>query len=125
MSNQSTYAFDNIDDYIDTTAIFAGVNKNIFTKDFRGGEIVNVFGETKLNFTNADMAGVAVLDITQGFGEVKIAVPDDWFIESRTSHIFSTIQDKRTNAGESYNSKKILVLRGVSFFGQVTILNKR
>ena len=101
MNNQA-YSSANIDDYIDTTAIFAGVNKNVFTKNFRGGEIINIFGETKINFFNADLTGVAVLDITQGFGEVKIAVPDDWFVQNQTTHIFSAIEDRRGNPGEAY-----------------------
>jgi len=122
MNNQAAYIFAN-DDYINTSTIFGGVKKNIISKDFRGGRVSNIFGATELDFTHADIAGVAVLDISQGFGEVKIAVPNDWWIESNTSQLFATVEDNRTNTMNAYDSKKILVLRGTSVFGVIEILS--
>lgn len=123
MNNHAAFTFANPDDYINTTAIFGGVQKTILSKDFRGGHIGNLFGSTELNFTHADLAGVAILDISQGFGEVKITVPRDWWIEADTTQIFATVEDKRTDISESYNSTKILVVRGASVFGVVEILS--
>lgn len=123
MSNQAAFTFANPDDYINTTTVFGSVQKTILSKDFRGGHISNLFGSTELNFTHADLAGVAILDISQGFGEVKITVPHDWWIEADTTQIFATVEDKRADISESYNSTKILVLRGASVFGVVEILS--
>jgi predicted membrane protein len=122
MNNQATFVFTN-DDYINTTTVFGGIKKTVISKDFRGGKISNLFGSTELDFTHADLAGVAILDISQGFGEAKITVPQDWWIETDTTQIFATIEDKRTKAMEACNSKKILVLRGTSIFGVVEILS--
>lgn len=122
MNNQAAYIFAN-DDYINTSTIFGGIKKNIISKDFRGGKVSNIFGATELDFTHADIAGVAVLDISQGFGEVKIAVPNDWWIESNTTQLFATVEDNRTNTMNAYDSKKILVLRGTSVFGVIEILS--
>ncbi|MDP9079213.1 MAG: cell wall-active antibiotics response protein [Bacteroidota bacterium] len=122
MNNQAAFIFTN-DDYINTTTIFGGIKKTIISKDFRGGRVSNIFGATELDFTNADIAGVAVLDISQGFGEVKIAVPGDWWIESDTTQVFATVEDRRLNVMNTYDSKKILVLRGTSFFGVVEVLS--
>ncbi|MCR8560008.1 cell wall-active antibiotics response protein [Mucilaginibacter sp. BJC16-A38] len=122
MNNQAAFIFTN-DDYINTTTIFGGIKKTIISKDFRGGRVSNIFGATELDFTNADIAGVAVLDISQCFGEVKIAVPGDWWIESDTTQVFATVEDKRLNVMNTYDSKKILVLRGTSFFGVVEVLS--
>ncbi|MDB5087434.1 MAG: hypothetical protein JWR09_1428 [Mucilaginibacter sp.] len=122
MNNQATFVFTN-DDYINTTTIFGGIKKNIISKDFRGGKFSNIFGATELDFTNADIAGVAVLDLSQCFGEVKIAVPNDWWIETNTTQFFATVEDNRTNTMNAYDSKKILVLRGISVFGVVEILS--
>ena len=124
MNNHSTFNFANPDDYINTTAFFSGIKKTILSKDFRGGIINNLFGETVIDFTHADLTGVAVLDITQGFGEVKIIVPQDWCIETDTTKVLASVEDKRTNTGESYNSSKILVIRGVSVFAAVKVLNR-
>ena len=121
--NNRTFTFANPDDYINTTAVFSGIKKIILSKDFRGGQISNIFGGTEINFTHADIAGVAVLDITQGFGEVKLTVPHDWWIETDTTQLFATVEDKRTHISESYGSNKILVLRGISAFGVVKILS--
>ncbi|MEO6977238.1 MAG: hypothetical protein ABI113_02635, partial [Mucilaginibacter sp.] len=71
MNTHTAYAFANPDDYINTTTVFGGVKKTILSKDFRGGQISQLFGGTELDFTHADLAGVAILDIQQGFGEVK------------------------------------------------------
>jgi predicted membrane protein len=122
MNNQAAFIFAN-DDYINTTAVFGGIKKSIISKDFRGGKINNIFGATELDFTHADLAGVAILDISQGFGEVKIKVPQDWWVEADTTQIFATVEDNRANAMKACNSNKILVLRGISFFGVVEILS--
>lgn len=122
MNNQAAYIFAN-DDYINTTTLFGGIKKTVISKDFRGGKVSNLFGSTELDFTNADLAGVAVLDISQGFGEVKIAVPNDWWIECNTTQLFATVEDNRTNTMNAYDSKKILVLRGTSVFGFIEILS--
>jgi len=122
MNNQAAFIFAN-DDYINSTTIFGAIKKTIISKDFRGGKVSNIFGATELDFTNADIAGVAVLDISQAFGEVKIAVPSDWWIESGTTQFFATVEDRRLNVMNTYDSKKILVLRGTSFFGVVEVLS--
>lgn len=123
MNNHTTSTFANPDDYISTSTVFGEVKKTILSKDFRGGQVSNLFGSTELDFSHADLAGVAILDISQGFGEVKITVPRDWWIETDTTQIFGAIEDERTDLSESYRSSKILVLRGTSAFGVVEILN--
>ena len=123
MNTHSAYAFANPDDYINTTTVFGGVKKTILSKDFRGGQVGQLFGSIELDLTHADLAGVAILDIQQGFGEVKIRVPNDWWIETDTTQVFATVEDKRTHVEESFNSSKILVLRGPSVFGVIEILS--
>jgi len=45
------------DDYLDAVSIFGGVKKMILSKDFKGGEIVNIFGGADIDFTQADIKG--------------------------------------------------------------------
>jgi len=109
------------DDYLDATSVFAGVKKTILSKDFKGGEIVNVFGGAEIDFTQADINGRVVIDITQIFGGTKIIVPSHWQVISDLAAVFAGVDDKRlrkTGAGD-YN--KILVLKGVSIFAGVDI----
>ena len=62
----------NAEDHLDATTIFGGIKKTILSKDFKGGKVSNWFGSTELDFTNADLNGVAILDISQAFGETYI-----------------------------------------------------
>ncbi len=123
MNNQSATFTNNIEDYLDTTIIFGEIKKTIVSKDFRGGKVTNIFGSTVLDFTYADLSGVVVLDISQGFGEVKITVPNDWRVETDFSQFCATVDDKRRDLSQTRNSNKILVLTGTSVFAVVDIVN--
>lgn len=109
------------DDYIDTTSIFGSVNKTILSKDFKGGTVVNVFGGTELNFTQADISGKVYIDIEQIFGGIKLFVPPHWQVTSDIAAIFAGIDDKRRNSTVSLSPDKILVLKGTSVFAGIEI----
>jgi len=120
MNFQST-VIPNTEDHIDVTAVFSEVKKTIISKDFKGGKVNNVFGNTELDFTNADLTGVAILDISQTFGETTITVPGDWRIETNMSHLFAKTDDFRNNVYQTKNSDKVLVINGGSFFANIEI----
>jgi predicted membrane protein len=108
------------DDFLDAVSIFGGVKKTILSKNFKGGEIVNVFGGAELDFTQADIQGRVVIDITQIFGGTKIIVPSNWQVVSDLAAVFASVDDKRINRGVLDNDK-ILVLKGVSIFAGVDV----
>jgi hypothetical protein len=101
-------------DYIDSTIVFGGVKKTIISKDFKGGKINILFGTTELDFTNADIKGLAVLDISQAFGEVKIIAPADWRIETDQALVMATTEDKRKSNLQVAAAGKVLILTGIS-----------
>lgn len=109
------------DDYLDTVSVFGGVKKTILSKNFRGGEIVNIFGGAELDFTQADIQGRVVIDITQIFGGTKIIVPSNWQVVSDLAAVFASVDDKRIKTTASPDSNKLLVLKGVSIFAGVDI----
>ena len=111
------------EDYLDTVTIFGGVKKNIFSKTFRGGELVTIFGGTEINLTQADVPHPIVLDITQIFGGAKLIVPPHWTIKSEDIvSIFGSVEDKRPVMAESnYDAQKVLVLKGTNIFGGIDI----
>jgi len=109
------------DDYLDSVSVFGGVNKTILSKNFRGGEIVNIFGGAELDFTQADINGRVYIDITQVFGGTKIIVPSNWQVVSDLSAVFAGVDDKRIRSTASANNDKILVLKGISIFAGVDI----
>lgn len=109
------------DDYLDTVSVFGGVKKTILSKNFRGGEVVNIFGGAELDFTQADITGRVILDITQIFGGTKIIIPSHWQVVSDIAAVFGSIDDKRIRSTAAINSEKILVLKGVSIFAGIDI----
>jgi len=109
------------DDFLDTVSIFGGVNKTILSKNFRGGDIVNIFGGAELDFTQADISGRVVIDITQIFGATKIIVPSNWQIVTDLAAVFAGVDDKRIKSTASPNNDKILILKGTSIFAGVDI----
>lgn len=109
------------DDFIDSTCIFAGSKKNILSKDFKGGDIVNIFGGTELNLTQADIKGTVVIEITTVFGGTKLIVPSNWEVKSEAVTIFGGLEDKRNMQTIVDNPGKILVLKGTVIFGGIEI----
>lgn len=109
------------EDFIDTTSIFGGTKKIILSKDFKGGDIVNVFGGTELNFTQADIKNIAVLELTTIFGGTKLIIPSHWSVRSEAVTIFGGIEDKRQMPPLNDQPEKVIVLKGTVIFGGIDI----
>jgi hypothetical protein len=123
MTHTAAPIADNPADYVNTTVVFGEIKKTIISKEFKGGMVASLFGATKLDFTNADIKGIVVLDISQALSETKIRVPRDWRVESDQTLLLANIHDKRTFQPESINAGKVLILTGTSIFGVITITN--
>ena len=113
----------NADDSLSTTTIFGDIKRSVLSKDFKGGSVRNVFGNTELDFTQADLTGIAILDISQAFGQVTIAIPIDWRVETEITHIASEMDDDRSYLIRTRKSNKVLVLKGLSVFAAIEIVN--
>jgi len=111
------------DDYIATTALFGEVKKYILSKDFKFGNLTNVFGKTTVDFCNADINGAVVMTCTQLFGEILIKAPATWHIVSEGTNIFAVVDDKRRNPTVSIDRNKVLILRGTGIFGAIKIVD--
>jgi predicted membrane protein len=109
------------DDTLDTVSVFGNVVKAVFSKNFRGGDVVNIFGGTELDLTQADINGRVIIDIVQIFGGSKIIVPSNWQVISDTAAVFAGIDDKRIKAGVVQDPNKILLIKGVSIFAGIDI----
>ncbi len=109
------------DEYLDAVSVFGSVKKVILSKDFRGGDIVNIFGGAELDFTQADINGRVIIDITQIFGGTKLIVPPHWQVVPDIAAVFAGIEDKRLKSTAAPGSEKVLVIKGVSIFAGVDI----
>ncbi|HEY1115345.1 MAG TPA: LiaF domain-containing protein [Chitinophagaceae bacterium] len=109
------------DDFLDSTSVFGGTKKTILSKDFKGGDITNIMGGAEINFTQSDIQGRVVLDVTQIFGGTKIVVPPHWVVKPEMAAIFGGIDDKRTIQSAVIDHNKVLVLKGTSIFVGIEI----
>ncbi|MBS1621177.1 MAG: hypothetical protein JSS80_06020 [Bacteroidetes bacterium] len=109
------------EDLVYATSIFGGTKKNILSKNFKGGEIVNIFGGTELNLSQANIPGEAVIDTTTLFGGTKLIVPSNWTVKSEAAVIFGGIDDKRAVTPVEDGNHKTLTLKGTVIFGGIDI----
>ena len=107
------------EELIDSSSVFGGTKKKIFSKNFKGGEIVNVFGGTEIDLSQSDINGEARLDLTQIFGGTKLIIPANWKLTMKNTAILGGIEDKRPN--QPYDPNKVLILTGISMFGGIEI----
>ena len=65
--NTNAYTADRRD-FIDVTAVFGGVKKNVLSKNFQGGDIVSLMGGSEIDLTQADFTGRITIDPYQSVG---------------------------------------------------------
>lgn len=113
----------NPDDYMESVSIFGGVKKNIISKNFKGGEIVCIFGGSEINLMQSDINGRVVLEVVQVFGGTKLIVPAHWNVVSEEMvAILGGIEDKRPPyVGNTADDTKVLVIKGTSVFAGIDI----
>lgn len=117
---ESTHTYGSTDSNWESVSIFGG-NKSIISKDFKGGEMVTIFGGSELNMTQADINGVVTLEVVQIFGGTKLIVPANWKVQtSEVVSILGGIDDKRP-APTNVDDTKVLNIRGTSVFGGIDI----
>lgn len=109
------------EDQINATSFFSGTKKNIFSKNFKGGNITNIFGGTELHLEQADINGTAVIDTTTIFGGLKLVIPSNWTVKSRAAIVFGGIEDKRAVTPVTDGTEKVLLIKGTVMFGGIDI----
>ena len=106
-------------------ALFGGGRRRIDTKQFRGGDVLAVFGGYNIDLRDAIMVdGKAVIDANAMFGGVDLLIPQNWTIEITGHGIFGAFEDKtmppRINPGDK---PQHLIVTGYAMFGGVTVKN--
>lgn len=109
------------EDHFDITAVFGGVKKKVFSKNFKGGDATCIFGGTEVDLSQADIQGTVVIDVTQLFGGIKLLVPSNWELKSEVTAIMGGVEDKRNAPQTGLTSGKKVILSGFVMFGGVDI----
>lgn len=88
------------DDYVQASAIFGGIEKSIETDDFKGANILCLFGGVELDLRKAKPVETGcTINVTTLFGGTEIFVPEDWNVIVTGTPIFGGVEDK-TKGGE-------------------------
>lgn len=111
------------ENHIKVDSVFGNARKIIFSKNFLGGTMTNIFGSTEINLLQADVQQPIALDVFQLFGSTKIIVPPHWVIHTSVSSILSENDDRRVILSYAVDQKKSLYITGTSIFGSITIKN--
>ena len=109
----------------DSIYVFGGGDRQVNTKDFKGGSLFAMFGGYKVDFRNADIDGdQAVLDASAIFGGGEIRVPETWQVSVHGVGVFGAYEDKtRRFQPDPSKPTKTLVIRGIAMFGGIEIKN--
>ena len=107
-------------DKLSMVAVFAGNKKIVVSKNFKGGEIVSVFGGNEINLMNADFEGSIKLEIVSVLGGTKLIVPSNWQIKTEMVSVFGGFDDKRNQINLTTSNKE-LIIEGVNIFGGIDI----
>ncbi len=109
----------------DAFYVFGGGDRQVNTKDFKGGNLFAVFGGYKVDFAHADMEGdQAVLEANAVFGGGEIRVPENWLVSMQGVGIFGAYEDKtRHFQPDASRPTKTLIIRGVAIFGGIEVKN--
>jgi predicted membrane protein len=110
-------------DFIQVDCIFNSSNRIVHSDNFQGGNISCIFGEIKLDLTNAKLApGINNLKIDAIFGGVTIRVPQDWKVQLNITSVFGGFDDKRYTV-QSANQEGSLIINGSAIFGGGKLIN--
>ncbi|MFT4062728.1 MAG: hypothetical protein QM642_10280 [Edaphocola sp.] len=109
------------DEYVNVNALFGGVERNVFSKEFKGGTISATFGGAEVNFAQADFEGIVAIDVSVAFGSVEIVLPSNWNVRNDVSSVFAGIDDRRTVNPHFAHANKTVVLKGTVIFGSLEL----
>jgi predicted membrane protein len=111
------------DDDLDAFVMFAGINRRLESKEFRGGKATALFGGIELDFYNAKLAGnQATVDLTAMFGGIDVRVPRNWKVVVDSHAILGGVDDKhRTESPDQIEAT--LLIKATAIFGGIDIKN--
>lgn len=106
---------------------FGNLKRRVSSQDFRGGELLSVFGEINIDLRHAQMAPGAMQTVVEAnatFGAINIHVPEYWRVSMRGAGIFGGYEDKtlppRPRPGFE---PPLLIITGAAIFGAVVVNN--
>jgi Domain of unknown function (DUF5668) len=111
-------------DRISMFSIFGGSNRRV-SGEFKGAELVGIFGGGGLDLRDASMpAEAAVVNVTAVFGGFEIRAPETWSVTVKLAGVFGGSDDKTRQPDSRLVPKpKRLMIQGATVFGGCSIRN--
>ena len=109
---------------VSVVSVFGSDDRRISTDRFAGAEVVAVFGDARLDLTEAGLGTrPAILEVTSAFGDAEIRVPREWNVRIDTMSIFGSVRDRRPDHGgvEASDSELDAIITGVALFGDIEL----
>jgi len=105
-------------DFVKTNAIFGGAEHAIASQDFKGGEMMALFGGIEIDLRSAKLSSEGCkIHATALFGGVEIIVPEDWNVVLTGTPIFGGIDNKKYGGSKDESASTIHVNCTVVFGG--------
>jgi hypothetical protein len=116
---------DSMDSQFENLSVFAGVKRRITSKNFRGGNVLAIFGGFQIDLTHADIEGdSAVITANACMGGGEIRVPETWVVDIQGVPILGGFVDETHQIPPTDPAKtKRLVVKGIALMGGVAIKN--
>ncbi|MEE9189843.1 MAG: DUF5668 domain-containing protein [Candidatus Neomarinimicrobiota bacterium] len=109
------------DDFMRASAIFGGNEQRVVSNDFKGGDIMALFGGVELDLRQAKVSSKeCTLNLTALFGGIEILVPPNWDLVVRGTPIFGGIESRESMVDSSEKLNRV-VFRCTVAFGSVEI----
>ncbi len=110
------------DSTVQVTNILSGSDRRVISQEFKGGDVQNILGGTKLDLLEAKLApGDWLLTVSTILGGVEIFVPRDWHIELQPTNMLGGIDDRTRQAPAAGGGK--LVIKASALLGGIDIKN--
>jgi predicted membrane protein len=110
------------DSTVQVSNILSGTDRRISSQEFKGGDVHNILGGTKVDLLEAKLAaGDWLLTVSTILGGVEILVPRDWQIEVHPTNILGGVDDHTRQNPAAGGGK--LIIKASALLGGVDIKN--
>ncbi|WP_027623111.1 LiaI-LiaF-like domain-containing protein [Clostridium lundense] len=117
------------DDTIDYFCVFSALENRNLSKNFRGGNVLTLFGGATIDLRGAEIAPEgAMVDLTTAFGGIDLIVPEHWKVVVTGIPIFGgwsnkTRMEQMPEEQELFSGRPILKIKCIAAFGGIDIKN--
>jgi len=107
---------------VQVTNILSGTDRRITSQEFKGGDVTNILGGSKIDLLEAKLAaGDWLLTVSTVLGGVEILVPRDWRIEVHPTNMLGGVDDRTKQTPVAGGGK--LVIKASALLGGIDIKN--